>query len=234
MRPVAAWDDLGLSRTKMLAMTGAAGTCVTISVLLAASGTLGAIGILVSLAAGVMAAFVVAVSPERMLERSAVLQAREAPALAASAAVYLESTGSRAKTVMTLESGELRLHGLFQRAKRRNLLGFDVTSELSETSSVRSDSVAAILGSVSRAQGDRLEDEGEELEGIVRSSLSGEETKFPVFLAVSFFLPIMLMLLAAISRHDDPASLVGLAFVELVVLDLVLGLVSMERRRLAG
>ena len=91
-----------------------------------------------------------------------------------------------------------------------------------------------ILGSVVKAQGERLADEGEELEGMVRGSLSKEETKFPVFLTISFFLPIMLMLLAAIGHHTDLLAMVSLTFLEVVILDVALSLSSTERKGLSA
>ena len=69
---------------------------------------------------------------------------------------------------------------------------------------------------------------------MVLASLSKEETKFPVFLTISFFLPIMLMLLAALGHHTDPVAMVSLTFLELVVLDLALALSSTERKRLSA
>jgi len=214
----------------VLAVGAVAGT----SVLLATLEVLGSVSALLALAVGGLASYVVGGYPKRSLDRSAVVQAREAPVLAASAAVYLESTGSRSKTVMMLQSEEPRLSEIFENAKKATLLGRDASVALPGSEVVRADSVSGILSAVVRAQGSRLYDEGEELEGIVRASLAAEETKFPVFLTVSFFLPIMLMLLVAIGQHDDPLSVVSLAFVEVVVLDLALSFASTERQRLSA
>ncbi len=233
MRP-SSWESVGLSRTRMALVVLAVGAVAGVSVLVATLEVLGAVSGLLALAVGGLASYVVGGYPKRSLDRSAVVQAREAPVLAASAAIYLESTGSRSKTVMMLKSDEPRLSEIFESAKKATLLGNDANAAFPGSDAVRADSVSGILSSVVRAQGSRIHDEGEELEGMVRASLASEETKFPVFLTVSFFLPIMLMLLAAIGHHDNLLSVVSLAFVEVVVLDLALSFASTERQRLSA
>jgi hypothetical protein len=227
------WSALGLSPRRMTAFLVLVGISAGVCVLVTTWAILGGVSVLLSGVVGIAAAYVVAGAPKRSLAGSALIQAREAPALAASAAVYLQSTGSRAKTVLMLHSDEPRLDSLIQRAKRSTLLGMDASVSLGGSEGVQADSTAAILGSVARAQGERLADGGEELEGMVRASLSSEETKFPVFLTVSFFPPIMLMLLAAVGHHDDPVSITSLTVVEMVILDLALSFASTERKRLA-
>jgi hypothetical protein len=135
---------------------------------------------------------------------------------------------------MMLRTDEPRLSALLGELKRTTLLGVDPADTFARMGGkAESESVSKVLGSVVRAQGERLVDEGEELEGMVAASLSREETSFPVFLTVSFFLPIMLMLLAAIDHHTDLLAMVSLTFLEVVVLDLALSLSSTERKRLS-
>jgi hypothetical protein len=43
-----------------------------------------------------------------------------------------------------------------------------------------------------------------------------------VFMAVSFFLPIMLMLFASMTKNTGPMAIVALFVVEIVILDIVL------------
>jgi len=184
---------------------------------------------------GVGSGYAVAAIPRRSIERSALEQARESPALAAAASVYLQSSGSKSKTVLMLRSEEPRLSVMLGELRRTTLLGMDPADSYARMGGkAESESVSKILGAVVRAQGERLVDEGEELEGMVLAALSKEETKFPVFLTISFFLPIMLMLLAALGHHTDPVAMVSLAFLELVVLDLALALSSTERKRLSA
>jgi hypothetical protein len=230
---ISAWDAVGLDRRRMAVVSVVVGIAAGLCVFAATFFILGDTAALLAAAVGAMAGYLVAGSPKRSLDRSAITQAREAPVLAASAAVYLQSTGSRAKTLLMLHSDEPRLAELLENAKRSTLRGIDAKTALGDAGAVRADSVSSIISSVERAQGEGLHDEGQELEGIVRASLSSEETKFPVFLTVCFFLPIMLMLVAAIGHHDDPTSIVSLAFLEVVVLDLALSFSSTERRRLS-
>jgi len=188
-------------------------------------------GVVVGAASG----YTAAAFPKRALERSAILQAREAPTLAASGAVYLQGTGSKSKTVLMLHSEEPLLSSVLDDMKRQTLLGIDARETLRGLEDrVQSESALRILRSIVRAQGERLQDEGEELEIAVRSSVSGEETKFPVFMTIAFFLPIMLMIFAAMEHHADPVAIVSLAFLEIVVLDLALSISSTERRRLSA
>lgn len=231
---ISAWDTCGLDRRRMAALSALAGAIAGVCIFAATFFILGDTAVLLAAAVGAMAAYLVAGSPKRSLDRSAVVQAREAPALAAAVAVYLQSTGSRSKTILMLRSEEQRLAALLERAKRSTLRGFDAKTALNDGGAVGTDSVSRIVSAVERAQWDGLYDGGEELEGMVRASASSEETKFPVFLTVSFFLPIMLMLVAAIGHHDDPVSMASLAFVECVVLDLALSFSSVERRRLSS
>lgn len=232
MKP-ASWSALGLDSTRMVATALAVGAGVAFLVGVAAGEVLGESSWAFGAALGAAASYTVASEPKRALERSAILQAREAPALAASAAVYLQSTGSRARTTLMLRSEEPLLRSLFERARRRTLLGLDPGESLRDEALVRSDSAAMIIAAVGRAQGERLSDEGDEVQGIVSGAVSVEETKFPAFLTVCFFAPIMLMLLAAIGHHDNPVSVAGLSLLEVVVLDIVLSFSSTERRRLA-
>jgi hypothetical protein len=229
-----AWDTLKLDRHRMYTIVGGAGAACAAATALISTPILGEFGLLLAVLVGVVAAYAVATIPHRDLERSSLLQAAEAPTLAASSSIYLTSTGSRSRTIIMLQSEEPRLSELFDELRRRTLLGMDVMESRDLLDGrVQSESIIKILQSVFQAHGDRLQDEGEELEGMMKTSTSSEETKFPVFLTISFFLPIMLMLVAAIGHHTDPISLVSLAFLEVLFLDIALSLSSTERKRMA-
>jgi len=229
------WDALGLDRRRMSALVVLVSCSVGSAVTLATYHILGQLAVVLGAIVALGSGYAVAALPRRSVERSAIRQAGESPALAAAASVYLQSSGSKSKTLLMIGSEEPRLSALLGELRRNVLLGFDPAEAYVRLGGrVESESVSKILGSVVRARGERLADEGEELEGIVTGSLSREETKFPVFLTISFFLPIMLMLLAAIGHHTDPVSMVSLTFLELVVLDLALALSSTERARLAA
>jgi hypothetical protein len=229
------WDALGLSRKRMSVIVMGVGLLVACSLATLTYQFLGQLALALGAVVGLGSGYAVAAIPRRSIERSALEQARESPALAAAASVYLQSSGSKSKTVLMLRSEEPRLSAILGELRRTTLLGMDPAESYARMGGkVESESVSKILAAVVRAQGERLIDEGEELEGMVLASLSKEETKFPVFLTVCFFLPIMLMLLAAIGHHTDPIAMVSLSFLELVVLDLALVLSSTERKRLSS
>jgi hypothetical protein len=229
------WDVIGLDRRRMIPIVAAAAIVPALCVIVVALPLVGQVAPVLGVVVGAASGYAVAALPKRSLERSSLLQAKEAPTLAASGAVYLQGTGSKSKTVLMLHSDEPMLHSVLEDMKRETLLGIDARESLRRSEGrVQSQSVLRILRSIVRAHGERLQDGGEELESVVRSSVSGEETKFPVFMTIAFFLPIMLMIFAAMEHHSDLVSIASLAFLELVVLDLALSISSTERRRLAA
>lgn len=229
------WEALGLDPRRMAVAVVLLALTVGASVTVAAYHFLGELALVLGPVVALGSGYAAAALPRRSIEGSALRQARESPALAAAASVYLQSTGSKSKTLLMLKSEEPRLSAILEELRRTTLLGIDPADSYRRLGGrAESESASRILGSVVGAQGERLADEGEELEGMVSASLSREETKFPVFLTISFFLPIMLMLLAAIGRHTSLVDMVSLTFLEIVVLDLALTLSSTERGRLAG
>ena len=227
------WDALGLESLRMWALIVAIALGVGVAVVAVAYPLLGQVALVLGTVIALGSGYVTATLPLRSAERSALQQAREAPALAAAASVYLQSTRSKTKTVLALQSDEPRLTALLSELGRTTLLGVDpADSYARQGGRTESQSVSKIFGLVVRAQGESLADEGEELEGMSAASLAGEETNSPVFLTISFFLPIMLMLLAAVGHHTGLIAMVSLTFLEVVVLDLAFSLSSSERGKL--
>ena len=70
----------------------------------------------------------------------------------------------------------------------------------------------------------RVEEGSDELDGILGASGLDDETKLPLLIAVAFFLPIMLMLFAAMTKGTGPAAIGGLVVLEIVVLDITLAI----------
>jgi hypothetical protein len=231
---VASWEAMGLSARKMVAVSACAGAAAALSAFLATRDILGPASVLLAAAVGAGAAYAVAGTPKRSLLRSSLLQAREAPAISAAASVYLRSTGSRSKTIMMLHSNETRLNELFGDARRSTLLGVEPSVAFGAATTVTSGAVESVIATVVAAEGNEVTDQGQDAESMVRASVSREETKFPVFLTISFFLPIMLMLVAAIGHHDTVISVVSLAVVETVILDLALSFASADRRLISA
>jgi hypothetical protein len=116
------------------------------------------------------------------------------------------------------------------------LLGYDAASAFHQQGrdeKVLSESTRSVLHSVVGMDGSRVEDGSDELEGMLNANGLDQETKLPVLIAVSFFLPIMLMLFAAMTKQTGPVAMGALFVLEVVILDLTLA-ISGEPARLGG
>jgi hypothetical protein len=105
------------------------------------------------------------------------------------------------------------------------LLGYDAEAAIEggrPQSHVFSESVKTVLNAIVGVGRARVEEGGEELDGILNSSDLDDETKLPLFIAVSFFLPIMLMLFAATTRGTGTLAMASLVVLEVVLLDIAL------------
>lgn len=129
----------------------------------------------------------------------------------------------------------------FEGIRRSILLGHEPSEGLTESAhGVISDSVALILQSVARVDSARVDERGEEIEGLLSSSELAAETRFPIVIAVAFFMPIMLILVASVTHNTSLVSLLALVVLEIIVMDLTLTLSggadgwAMERRSLEG
>jgi hypothetical protein len=81
-----------------------------------------------------------------------------------------------------------------------------------------------VINSVVGVDKARVEEGGDELDGILTSSGLDEETKLPLLIAVAFFLPIMMMLFAAMTKVTGQEAIGALVVLEVVVLDLTLAI----------
>ena len=187
---------------------------------------MGPAAILLGLLACCAACYLVSTGPKRLVRLSALRQTTEAPSFAAASNIYLASTSSKSKTLLMLSAEEPRLKSLLAEVRRKVLLGFDARSAVSSASPERrvfSESVKTAVDAVVGAGRARLEEGSDELEGLLSSAGLDDETKLPVFMAVAFFLPIMLMLFAAVAKQTAPVSVGALAVLEVVILDIALG-----------
>lgn len=220
------WEEEGLDQRRAAVFVAFAGA--TFFALVLAVGEelrAGSAALLLAAMAGAAAAYLVSTAPKRAVGRAAFGQTVEAPSFAASANVYLLSTSSRSKTLLMLRAEEPRLGSFLRDVGRRVLLGYDAPSAVRAAGPgehVFSESAKTVVDSVVGVDRSRVEEGGDELDGLLSSSGLEEETKLPLFIAVSFFLPIMMMLFCAVTRHTGAASIGGLVVLELVVLDLAL------------
>jgi hypothetical protein len=220
------WVQVGLDQNKAVAFTFAVG--VSFFAVVALAGQLLQIGssaLALGLFAGAGAGYLVSTAPRRIVARAGFEQTIEAPSFAASSNIYLKSTSSRSKTFLMLRAEEPHLKSFLFHVRKQILLGYDASSAVLATrpqSHVFSESVRGVLNSVVGVGRARLEEGGEELDGILSSSGLDEETKLPLLIAVSFFLPIMLMLFAATAKGTGPLAMAALVVLEVVILDITL------------
>lgn len=228
---IASWEHYGLSYRRMLGISFGIGAGVAVASYLLTSALLGDVSPLISGAVGVGFGYLAVTAPKRRLQRSALAQAREAPVLAASTTVHLQTTGSRSKTLLTLRSQDDEMQRYLLSVRRQIMLGFDPRSAVQgQEGTPASESVRRIMLSLSESSGGRITADSVELEGMQSASVLGEETKVPVFVAVVFFTPIMLILFSALSKNTGVFSLLSILLLQIVVLDLTYAISSSERQ----
>ena len=225
---IQSWEQVGLDQRRAVVFTF--GVAASFFVLVIVVGGLLRIGP-VSFALGAMAAagagYLVSTAPRRIVRMAAFQQTLEAPSFAASSNIYLKSTSSRSKTFLALRAEEPRLSSFLAEVRRRVLLGYDASSATlgaRAESHVFSESAKTVIDSVVGVDRARVEEGGDELDGILNSSGLDEETKMPLLIAVSFFLPVMLMLFAAMTKETGEVAIGALVVLEVIVLDLTLAI----------
>jgi hypothetical protein len=229
---IASLDHYRLSYGRVVGLAAAVGLSGAIFTFILTSTILGGVSALVSAALGIGFAYLVATTPKRNLERSALIQAREAPVLAASATVHLQTTGSRSKTLLALRSESDELEEYLDSIRRRIILGHDASSAVREKGSgigPSSLSVKRILESVADFSNSRITADSVELEGMRSSSALREETKVPVFVAVTFFTPIMMLLFAGLTGNSGLLQMLSLTVLQVAVLELAYAITSAEK-----
>jgi hypothetical protein len=225
---VKSWGQLGLDHARALAFALATGASFFVLVTLVGFVLMvGPASVVLGAMAGAASCYLVSTAPRRTVALAAFQQTLEAPSLAASSNIFLKSTSSRSKTLLMLRADEPRLRSFFGEVRRRLLLGYDAPAAIrgaSPEEHVFSESVRTVLNSAVGVDGSRVEEGSDELDGILNSSGLDDETKLPLLIAVSFFLPIMLMLFAAMTKGTGPMVLGGLLVLEIVVLDITLAI----------
>ncbi len=223
---IQSWEQVGLDQARAAAFTLCSAAAL-FAVVAVVGGVLrlGSVSLVLGAMAGAGAGYLISTGPRRTLRVAAFRQTVEAPPFAASSNIYLKSTGSRSKTFLMLRAEEPLLGSFLAEVRRRVLLGYDASSATAGArpeSHVFSESVKTVINSVVGVDGERIDQGGDELDGILNSGGLDEETKMPLFIAVSFFLPIMLMLFAAITKGTGPEAMAALVVLEVILLDLTL------------
>jgi len=225
---VRSWEEVGLDqRRAFLFVLGVATAFFAVVVLVGQQLRIGSVSVVLATIAAAGAAYLVSTAPRRIVRAAEFQQTLEAPAFAASSNIYLKSTSSRSKTLLMLGAEEPRLRSFLGDVRRRVLLGYDASSATQGArpqSHIFSESVRTVISSVVGVDRARVEEGADELDGILNSSGLDEETKLPLLIAVSFFLPIMLMLFAAMTKETGLEAMGALLVLEVVVLDISLGI----------
>ncbi len=230
---LSSWEHYHINSAKFLVLAGMLSALGGTGVYLATRDVLGEESGIVGVIASVATCFLVLSEPGREFETVSLLQAREAPIIAASAAVSLEATGSRARALMLLSSEERELATTLDEIRRMILLGHRPTEAiLKYGTELASDSASQALLSTATSNPGSIEDEGRELEDVFAASSLGEETKVPVFIAACFFAPIMLLLYAILTHSTTPIDLAELVALEVVILNFTFAFSSQEKRKL--
>jgi len=223
---VQSWEQVGLDQGRALAFTAcAAAAMFGIVVAVGAVLRVGSVSFVLGAMAAACAGYLVSTAPRRIVRVAAFRQTLESPSFAASSNIYLRATGSRSKTFLMLRAEEPLLGSFLAEVRRRVLLGYDATSAIAGArpeSHLFSESARTVVNSVVGVDRARIEEGSDELDGILNSGGLDEETKMPIFIAISFFLPIMLMLFAAITKWNGQEAVAALVVLEVIILDLTL------------
>lgn len=219
-------DRMGVDPPKLIAL-GALGAAFTGMIIwLSLGDVLGGIIWEFDAVCSALVFYVVVSIPRRVIEARKVSQSREAVFLASVAAASSRVIGSRNRTVFLLRSREGEIEEALEDARRAICLG---TRADAATASAASKLVSYSASNVVLGIGQRrdvIPEGGEENQGLEASNQMAAETKLPVYMTVSFFTPIMLLLYAVFSHLSAPLQLAELVLLEVVILDLAFYLCS--------
>jgi hypothetical protein len=225
---VQSWEEVGLDQRRAVIFTiGVAASFFLLVVFVGGQLRIGSVSFLLGAMAAAGAGYLVSTAPRRIVRMAAFQQTLEAPSFAASSNIYLKATSSRSKTFLALRAEEPRLSSFLADVRRRVLLGYDASSATvgaRPESHVFSESARTVINSVVGVDRARIEEGSDELDGMLNSTGLDEETKMPLLIAVAFFLPIMMMLFAAMTKATGQVTIGALVVLEVVVLDLTLAI----------
>jgi len=229
---VASWEHYGLNPWRIVLLGCTSGGAGGLAVYYLTFGILGNGAVELGAIISLVLAYLILSFPKRLFDSASLSQSREAPVLAVMGSANAEATRSRTRTMLFLTSGEPSVSWVLASIRRRILLGFTPASAVEQVEDrIASYSTKNLLRLLATRPSE-VPEGGEESQGITHSSQLGEESKTPLFTAIAFFTPIMLLLLVIFSHISDPVSLGEVVALEVVLLDLGLYFSSAERRRL--
>lgn len=166
-----------------------------------------------------MVFYVVVSAPRRITGARRVSQAKEAVFLSSVSAASAMVIPSRNRLLIMLRSRDQEVGRALSSVRKALFLGTRADEATAEASSSL---VSYSASNALRGIGQRSAtlDGGEENQGLELSGQMAAETKLPVFMTVTFFAPIMLLLYAVFSHLTTPERLAELVGLEVVILDL--------------
>ncbi len=217
----ASLEHFGLSAWRLAGVGLASASAAWLLADLALGDVLGGAEPAVLLVASAAVFYLVVSTPRRLMDRQRVAESREAVLLSTSARACLEVTGSRPRTLIMLKPREAALAASVTSAARMVLLGAKAEDALGLASEgLASSSGSEALKSLASLRPEGFDSGDEEAQGLAASGELGRETRIPVFMTVSFFAPIMLLLYAVFSHSYGASSLAELTACEFIVVDL--------------
>jgi hypothetical protein len=231
---ISSWDYYELSPSRLLTLGALISLAAGAAFFVLTSDVLGGTSLDVSVVVVVVVFYLTLSFPKRLVDSEGLSQSREAITLATASSASLEATHSRSRALLALDSSDKAISDLLSGVKRNILLGFSVAESINRIRGrIISDSTRRVLESVASVTPEMVDEGGEETQGITQSSQLSEESKVPLFMAVSFFTPIMLTLFAVLTHQSNPLDFAELIVVQLVVLDVALYFSSSERKKLS-
>ena len=227
------WEYYGIEPRRIFVVAFLLAAVSGLALYLVTRGVLGGDSPEVSFFFAAIVVYLVLSLPRRLMESAALSQSREATTLAAACSATLEATHSRPRSVLLLESSEDNISSLLSSAKRRILLGEDVQGSLAAAGArAASRSANDVLSALATSEASLIIEGGEETQAITESSQLSEESKLPLFMAVAFFTPILLILFAVLTHQSAPGSFASLVIIQAVIMDLAFYVSSSEKDKL--
>ena len=230
---IASWEYYSINPIKLTLLGACLGAVGGVSVFVLTESLLGVGAFELAAIIAIVVSYLTMSFPKRIFDSASLSQSREAPVLAVMGSASAEATRSRTRTMLSMTPSDSAIAELLRVMRHEILLGFDPASALERVEGrIASYSLKNVLSQLASGP-TNVPEGGEEARGITQSAQLAEESKLPLFIAVAFFAPIMLLLLIIFTHIDSPASLAEVVGLEFVLLDLGLYFSSSEKQKLA-
>lgn len=233
MRSIArprSWDYYGFDGKSVIAFTLIISFLIGIIIFYLSSSLVGNLSQLLAIISASATSYIIISAPSVALRSSRLIQSREAPSISSSLLLNFLATNSRRKALLLLRVEDIVLKSAIKEIKRRLLLGYEIREVLDNCMRrIASESAKEAIQSVISIDKDTVEEKGEEYEHIINELFSEGETKTPIFIAITFFTPIMLMLLAILQSMSSAWHMIAILFMQLLITNLAFSFMSREK-----